>query len=94
MKVKNLIDTTDNTCHCGSWKEHYYTYSDVSADRCQVKDCSGEFEVGAHVKKVGNRDNKWYIVPMCKAHNNKDGEEYELKASVTLVSANVAETCG
>ncbi|EGR0102308.1 hypothetical protein Q2Y28_004174 [Vibrio vulnificus] len=94
MKIKNLKDTSDNTCHCDSWKDHYLKFGGDDTSYCQVEGCMKGFEVGAHVKKVSSVDKKWYIVPMCKAHNNKDGEEYELESNVTLVRANVSETCG
>ena len=50
--------------------------------------------MGAHVQKGGtSTDQKWYIYPLCKAHNQQTGE-LEVSDSYRLVSANKSETCG
>ncbi len=94
MKVRNINGTSDTTCKCGSWLQHWKNYSGQShpAD-CSVKGCTSKPEVGAHVQKVSQFDNNWYIIPLCSSHNKSTGE-LEIVDSVKLVSANKRETCG
>jgi hypothetical protein len=61
---------------------------------CPEKTCTQKPEVGAHVQKDGSYDSAWYIVPLCKIHNAETGKSLEVSDSMTLVSANVNETCG
>lgn len=95
MKVKNINGTSDNTCECRSWLHHWQRFSGQSSIYCSVKNCLSYAEVGAHVQKGGLMiDNNWYIVPMCKSHNNMHGQVLEIGDAYNLVSANVRETCG
>jgi len=48
---------------------------------------------GCHVKVAGSRDSCVYIAPFCKGCNAKHGQELILKREITLVRANVNETC-
>lgn len=94
MKVKNIKGTSDNTCNCGSWLEHWRKFSVKKKlpTFCSEKSCGEAPAVGAHVQKDNSNDNSWYIVPLCNAHNKKTAS-LDLK-DVELVSANVKETCG
>lgn len=95
MKVKNINGTSQNTCKCDSWLGHWEKFSGQSLPiYCPEVKCTQKPEVGAHVQKDSSTDSSWYIVPLCKAHNGETGKSLEISGSVTLVSANVSETCG
>jgi len=95
MKVKNINGTSDNTCKCDSWLDHWKNFSGQSLSKhCSEKSCIEKPEVGAHVQKDSYTDTDWYIVPLCKTHNGETGESLDIVDSVKLVSANVSETCG
>lgn len=91
--VKNIYGTSNNTCKCDSWLSHWEKFSGKIAGMCSKTNClSDENLVGAHVKLVNSQDDSWYIAPLCGRHN----QMYEAIdiGRVTLVSANVSETCG
>ena len=93
MKIRNINGTSDTTCSCGSWLAHWEIFSGQSTDFCQADGCTKKDLVGAHVQKGdGSTDQKWYIYPLCKAHNNHSGE-LEVSSTYNLVSANKSETC-
>ena len=95
MKVTNINGTSDNTCSCGSWLDHWKNFSNQSLpNRCSANNCYEKPEVGAHVQKDSIYDKNWYIVPLCKECNAKTGSPLEISDSINLVSANVSETCG
>lgn len=89
--VKNINGTSDNTCLCGSWINHWRKYTQKLPVFCSVNSCNDTDLVGAHVQKDSN-DMSWYIVPLCKSHN-KSATPLDIGNS-TLVSANRRETCG
>ena len=79
-KVKNLEHPADRTPPSGfvSFKE-FWTYRRSRWPAvCACFNCNNAAEVGAHVKKAGTSDNSWYIVPLCKYHNNQFGQELEV----------------
>lgn len=41
----------------------------IEASNCVCKGCGKLATDGAHVKKIGEGDDKWYIVPLCHEHN-------------------------
>lgn len=95
MKVKNINGTSDNSCKCGSWLEHWEKYSDQPLPKyCSEVDCGKKPEVGAHVQKDSGNDNSWYIIPLCKTHNAQKDTTLNISSNITLVSANVSKTCG
>lgn len=95
MKVTNINGTSQNTCSCGSWLEHWKTFSGQSLPAyCPVQNCLQKPEVGAHIQKESTSDRAWYIIPLCKAHNAETGKSLTVRDSIALVSANVSETCG
>jgi hypothetical protein len=94
MKVKNINGTTDNTCKCGSWLDHWVKFSGKSLPNyCPEKTCVQKPEVGAHVQKDNSNDTNWYIIPLCKTHNGEKDKSLDV-GDITLVSANVSQTCG
>lgn len=94
MRVKNINGTSQRTCKCGSWLDHWKNYSGQSLPRfCAEETCIDKPEVGAHVQKDSSTDRSWYIVPLCKKHNAKS-ESLDLVDFIKLASANVAATCG
>lgn len=92
MNVKNINGTSDTTCKCGSWIQHWRNYSGQTATECRAKGCSRNDLLGAHVQKDVNYDSSWYIVPFCGEHNSASGS-VELVSGTQLVSANKSETC-
>lgn len=87
---KNKNGTSERTCKCGSWKEHWVRNSQPQWPlRCSVSNCINHAEVGAHV--INSDVNGEWIVPLCIACNNRTGE-FSLKDGVTLVPANKAIT--
>ena len=93
MKARNINGTSDNTCRCGSWIQHWKNYGGNSEHPfCSALRCTRTDVVGAHVQK--EYGSKWYIIPLCPEHNNMRGETIDVSASTVFVSANVAETCG
>lgn len=94
MKVKNINGTTDNTCRCGTWIDHWKNYSSQALSKyCSEEQCPEKPEVGAHVQKDNSSDSSWYIVPLCKKHNGETNKSIDI-GNVELVDANVSQTCG
>ena len=90
VRVKNLHNTTGRTPDgYSSWKEYWEAYTGRKwPTYCDVCGCSREAEVGAHVKKVGVYDNRWYIVPLCAYHNSSYYEDEFLVREEDLVPVN------
>jgi hypothetical protein len=81
MKYKNVRITVDDNPPKGyaSFLE-FHEKNRGPTKICKVKGCTNEVEVGAHIKKVKlrkNQDPSWYIIPMCKACNQRE-DEFEL----------------
>lgn len=88
MTLKNIPDTGDETCACGTWLDHWKNGSgEAIPTYCPAIDCLKKDLVGAHVRKVG--DTTAYIVPLCKTHNADTGT-FDVPDHTTLVLA----TCG
>jgi hypothetical protein len=92
VKIKNINGTSQSRCVCGSWLKHWERFSGQTITYCPVIGCLNKDLVGAHVQKAGSSDNKWYICPLCNAHNQSAGE-LEVSDAYKLVSANKKETC-
>jgi len=93
MKIKNINGTSQTTCACGSWLKHWKNFSGQSIPSyCPVTKCVEKDLMGAHVQKANSSDDKWYIYPLCSAHN-KSTEVLEVSDVYKLVSANKKETC-
>ncbi|GGF41230.1 hypothetical protein GCM10011611_54570 [Aliidongia dinghuensis] len=93
--VKNLNGTTDNKCECASWIAHWRNCTGSDRVLCCVVPCGRLAQVGAHVIVIDRRsDRSWWIVPMCKKHNNTHNQEpMYIKRDIEMVSANVYRTC-
>jgi hypothetical protein len=95
MRIRNINGTSQNTCKCGSWLNHWKKFSGQAVPSyCPAKNCPEEEMVGAHVQKDNSNDNNWYIFPLCKKHNTATGQSLEVSDTYKLVSANVSQTCG
>ena len=95
MRVRNINGTSDKTCNCDSWLDHWKKFSGQSLPSyCPETKCLKKPDVGAHVQKDGYADSSWYIIPLCSTHNAETGKSLDISDSVKLVSANVSETCG
>lgn len=94
MKIININGTSDKTCSCGSWLDHWKNFSGQSVPTyCPESSCTQKPEVGAHVQKDSSSDKSWYIVPLCKTHNGETNKSLTISDNINLVSANVSETC-
>ena len=87
----NKGGTGDRGCACGTWKMHWITFSGESwPATCSVSGCSEKPSLGGHIINPNVSGEK--IAPLCDSCN-KLSKSFTLKAGVTLVSANKAETC-
>jgi hypothetical protein len=93
MLVKNINGTSDSPkCPCGTWLKHWERYSKKTAGLCAELTCQKPAEVGAHVQKAGEERN-WYIIPLCKEHNNQQGELLFLSDDAVLIPATDRSKC-
>ena len=83
----NLKNTSGRKCVCGcrSWLKHWERYAGQPAGQCAHVGCANSAEVGAHVKEKGRNDNFWYIIPLCKKHNNWHLDDLDLDGRRVLV---------
>lgn len=87
----NKGGTAGRACACGTWKQHWINYAGKSwPNECSVQGCSSAATLGAHI--VNNSVTGEKIAPMCDSCNKLTGT-FTLKGSITLPSANTAETC-
>jgi hypothetical protein len=95
MKVKNINGTSQSSCSCGSWLDHWEKFSGQALPTfCSEEKCMKKPVVGAHVQKDDSDDKGWYIVPLCKTHNGETGKSLIISDFIIFVSANVSKTCG
>jgi hypothetical protein len=88
---KNKGGTGDRDCKCGTWKQHWVNGSGKTfPDKCSVKSCNNSATLGAHIINTNVSGER--IIPACDSCN-KLGSEFDLKGSITLISANKANTC-
>ncbi len=92
MKITNINGTSQRACACGSWLKHWEKFSGQKAAYCPATACFKSDLVGAHVQKANSFDDKWYIYPLCNAHNQRPGT-LDVSDSFKLVSADENETC-
>ncbi len=89
---KNKVGTSDRSCACGSWKQHWInTSSKEWPTYCSVEGCFNRATLGAHIYNSDVSGER--IAAMCESCN-KNNREFSLKGGITLVSANQAKTCG
>jgi hypothetical protein len=94
MLVRNINETGNNpNCPCGTWIKHWERYSGRTAILCAEDACMNQATVGAHVQK-DTGDKSWYIIPLCKEHNNQRGETLSIMDDTTLVSVTNRSKCG
>ena len=89
---KNLPETGDLSCKCGSWLSHWKNITDTIETTviCKVHGCYKKATDGAHVQ---NKDvSGWWIIPLCHKHNEQK-EELTLRKGAKLASANKEKTC-
>jgi hypothetical protein len=95
MKLNNINGTSDLSCKCYSWFEHWKRFSGQTVEYCPVESCLTKNDlVGAHVQKDSYLDTDWYIAPLCKKHNAETGKSLNVPDWLKLASANVSKTCG
>ena len=94
MIVKSVNGTTENTCHCESWLDHWKKYSGQRSNFCVVRGCCDKPEVGGHVQECGATNEQVYVIPLCRACRDKKGQELVIFDGVNLVPADIADTCG
>ncbi len=93
VTITNINGTSHITCKCGSWLNHWQSFSMQNLPRyCPVEGCHQRDLVGAFVQRAYSIIQKWYIIPLCSTHNVS---KYDLDVSDTIafVSANKSETC-
>jgi hypothetical protein len=91
--ARNLNGTAENSCRCDSWKTHLSRFGDEGISLfCAEITCGNIADVGGHVQ-IDNIAT-WFVIPLCKDHNNSRGTTFEIKNGVKKALANVAETCG
>ncbi len=91
--ITNINGTTDTTCKCGSWLQHWKNFSVQSLPRyCPVEGCYQKDLVGAHVQLAYSIVRRWFIIPLCSLHNASK-KDLDVSDTVQLVSANKSETC-
>ncbi|GAB6392933.1 MAG: hypothetical protein MdMp014T_2306 [Treponematales bacterium] len=81
MAWRNRIGETGQCSVCDApWKDHWIGLKGEEwPRRCSVRGCHNEAEVGAHIYRE-NAAGTYYIVPMCRKHNNPaHPEPFELK---------------
>ncbi|HCL00097.1 MAG TPA: hypothetical protein DHW42_08350 [Candidatus Marinimicrobia bacterium] len=93
IEVINLINTSNKKCYCKTWLEHWEKFGEQKAGLCAEVSCQKKAIVGAHVQKSDSSDSSWYIIPLCKEHNNLFGQKISIKDSIKLVPANKQKTC-
>lgn len=88
---KNKKGTSDRSCNCGTWKQHWINNSGKSwPSLCSIENCSNSATLGAHI--INSNVDGEKIVPACDSCNKLTGD-FNLKGGVTVVSANKSLTC-
>lgn len=97
MRVINVPHAANQTCPCGSWKDHWRRFNpDKLAarlqDTCATVGCAGAFEQGGHVRMAG--DMTVYIVPLCAScHSPENTGPYFIHDPIAMVPADPRTTC-
>lgn len=88
----NKKGTSIRSCKCGSWQQHWLNYSNQPwPQNCSVDGCFSSPTLGAHIYNPQVKGEK--IIPMCNSCNQLE-YSFNLRGSISLVSANTSETCG
>jgi len=95
MEINNWANKSgisNRKCACGTWLDHWLNFSGRGwPASCSVFGCSNEPTLGAHIYHP--RETGEQIAAMCHSCN-MNTDQFDLKASPVLVSANQAITCG
>jgi len=87
---KNKNGTSERSCSCGSWKNHWINNSGKPWPVfCCASDCMLQAEVGAHVINF-TLSGEW-IIPLCKGCNQRI-DEFSISEYTTPVSGNKEKT--
>jgi hypothetical protein len=88
--VRNVTGTSRRRCGCGSWLDHYLSWTGSTRMVCSVLGCGSTATVGAHVRNVTRVDSPGHhrIILMCHPCNMVRGEDLALKSGVPMVWAN------
>ena len=90
---KNKKGTSNRSCNCGSWKQHWINCSGKAwPEKCSISGCNNSATLGAHIYNTSSSVTGEYIVPACDSCNKLDSE-FSLKGGITLISANKQNTC-
>jgi hypothetical protein len=91
--VRNVDDTSELTCPCGSWTAHYNSEL-TPAVVCQALGCANTDIEGCHVEITKPKHEGVWIAMLCHGHNMVSSSvSIPLNAGVRLVSADPDETC-
>jgi hypothetical protein len=87
---KNKNGTSERSCNCGSWKNHWINNSGSAWPTfCSASDCMQRAEVGAHVINYSFKD-EW-IIPLCYACNQRT-DVFSISIFASPVPANKEKT--
>lgn len=88
---KNKGGTSNRSCNCGTWKQHWLNVSNkIWPSTCSISGCSNTPTLGAHIINLNVSGER--IIPACDSCN-KLVDEFDLKGGVSLVPANKSTTC-
>lgn len=94
QNVKGSSERSPKCPNCGPWIQHWKILTGKEPKRCAVHHCKETANlVGGHVKSAAEKEGGWFIVPLCRDHNNKPGR-YNIIKDTPQAPANVAESCG
>jgi hypothetical protein len=89
LLASNVDGTSELTCGCDSWIDHWDHYGGNGKRTCSEVSCWND-AIGAHVN-LGTSETV-EIIPLCKAHNNTGGV-IKVDTSTIFVNANPKATC-
>lgn len=88
---KNKVGTSNRSCKCKTWKQHWLNGSNNSwPNVCSISGCSNTPTLGAHI--INSNVSGERVIPACDSCN-KLSDEFNLKEGVILVLANKSKTC-
>jgi hypothetical protein len=93
MKVKNINGISDSPkCPCGDWLKHWEEHIGRRAGLCCEHSCRNSAEVGTLVQKDNGKDT-WFVVPLCREHDSRHGEELEITNEIKLIPMAARSKC-
>ena len=79
-KWKNKGGTSQRSCNCGSWKQHWMKFSGKEWPKeCSILDCSQKATLGAHIYCTNSGAHDEYIIPACESCNKLTEDCFENK---------------